>query len=357
MTPGLVLPSISSPVSATRLSDSSDIGFAAVAEAFTRAVASLPSVEERWVTVAGRPVRVRVAGLTLAAQLANAWPHAAEPPADGTAALTVDLWDEDATGVGIPGGAVSDLLHSRDGRFVHHGLAHVASWLDRAGPRLVACFVAPAARHPARFYQPFGPLLAMWLADVQAPAIHAGAVSIDGGGIVLTGRAGAGKSTAAISCLLAGCDYLGDDFVAITEEHDGTARVHGVYGMAHVVASQVDRFPALPARFLHTPDVDGGKAVVDLAGAFPGRVVPEATIRAIVLPRILAGATTRVRPASKVDAMIAMAPASLFMRGAATPRAFHSMARLIERVPAYWLEMGPDLTTIPAVLRPLMEAE
>jgi hypothetical protein len=209
---------------------------------------------------------------------------------------------------------------------------------------------------PADVYQPFGPLLAIWLADRGRPSLHAGAVSIDGQGVLLTGRAGAGKSTTTISCLLDGWDYLGDDFVALSAASDATYLVHGVYGMAHLVVPHVSAFRELPARAVHFPVADG-KAVVDLAGTFGARMAASARIRAVVLPRITPGGDTRLVPASKSAAMLAMAPASMFLRGSANPAAFHLMAALVENVPTYWLEMGQDLSTIAPALRPLTEAE
>ena len=45
--------------------------------------------------------------------------------------------------------------------------------------------------------------------------LHAGFVANPGHGVLFAGKAGAGKTTAALSCVWAGFDYLGDDYVGI----------------------------------------------------------------------------------------------------------------------------------------------
>lgn len=342
------------PIVSDRFPSSS---FASVSESFACARQTRVPVHEWHVVIGGHRVRVRCVGVALTARILAALPHRADADAVARVSLDLDLWDEAETGVDAPDRSFQTMARSDDGRFVRFGLGHVSSWLDRTRRRLVASFASAAALGPRDFYQPFGPLLAVWLADMKTPAIHAAAVGRHGRAVLLTGRSGAGKSTTSIACLLEGWDYLGDDFVAIARDRNAGFAVHGVYGMAHLVGSHVRTFPALPEAAVFWPPDAGGKAVIDLAAAFPERVAASAGIRAVVLPRLAGGATSRLRPASKAEAMLAMAPASLFLRGSASPAAFHAMATLVEQVPTCWLDMSTDPSTIPAALRPLLETE
>jgi hypothetical protein len=77
------------------------------------------------------------------------------------------------------------------------------------------------------------------------------------------------------------------------------------------------------------------------------RLATSAPIRLLALPRVSGATETRFRPASKAEALLALIPDSLF---APIPRpgsrGFQRLARLVEQVPSYSLELGRDLTQI-----------
>ena len=96
------------------------------------------------------------------------------------------------------------------------------------------------------------------------------------------------------------------------------------------------------------------KRLVHLADLFGGRLARSAPIRLVALPRV-AGPTTRTRPATKAEALLAMAPTSVFEL---TPRVgaagVQRLAALVSRLPACWLELGEDLPEIPQRLEALL---
>jgi hypothetical protein len=169
---------------------------------------------------------------------------------------------------------------------------------------------------------------------------------------MIAGRSGAGKSTVSLSCLVAGFDYLGDDFVVLSPEGAGTFSVHGVYGTAHLDREHLKRFPVLGRAANRVRGA--GKAVIRIVDVFPARLSRAAIVQAIVLPRFAHDAGTHLREAPKPAALMAIASSSLFARPAATPAAFHALAALVDAVPAYWLEMGSDLSVIPRALESLV---
>ena len=238
-----------------------------------------------------------------------------------------------------------------DGRFFHCATPSVAGWLDRADRRLVACL---ASVDHLTFQELFYRLVARWLADRATPAIHAGAVGMNGDAVIVTGPGGAGKSTASLACLFAGFTYLGDDFVAISRESPSAFAVHSVFSTSRLDRHDLRRFPALPDRAVWWRGTDEEKATILVAGVFPERLARVARVRAIVLPRVTASAVTRLREATRSEALLAFAPASLIQRPAATPDAFRVMAALAESVPAYWLDMATDVSTIPLAILPLL---
>ena len=58
---------------------------------------------ERWFTFADHPIRIRVVGRGLADDIFRAFSHLERDPARVEPALTVDLWDEGETGIGLEG--------------------------------------------------------------------------------------------------------------------------------------------------------------------------------------------------------------------------------------------------------------
>ena len=62
---------------------------------------------------------------------------------------------------------------------------------------------------------PMRQILFWWLGGMGILQVHGAAVGTDDGGVMIVGRGGSGKSTTSLSCLTAGLQYAGDDYVAI----------------------------------------------------------------------------------------------------------------------------------------------
>jgi hypothetical protein len=114
-------------------------------------------------------------------------------------------------------------------------------------------------------------------------------------------------------------------------------------------------FPLLPPHAIRSSHPEENKCLVLLSPLFPGQLRDSVPIRALALPRIVDAPTTRYRSASKVDALLRLAPSSLF---ALAPRPgahdFRMLTRLVEHVPSYWLELGRDLAEIPHCVEKLL---
>ena len=122
----------------------------------------------------------------------------------------------------------------------------------------------------------------------------------------------------------------------------GSAELRYLLGLAHL-----RRFPefAAHAQAPHHPDED--KSLILLNRLYGERMVRQARIHAIVLVRVADRARTVSRPATKSEAMLWLAPSSLMLMTGAGPRAIDVLARLVERTPCRWLELGRDMESIP----------
>ena len=90
--------------------------------------------------------------------------------------------------------------------------------------------------------KPFRVLLSVWLHDRGVQVVHAALVARGDRGVLLPGRGGAGKTTSALTCLLAGFRYLGDDYVGLEGPVDGSFRGHSLSPpmMTAVAASRMN---------------------------------------------------------------------------------------------------------------------
>jgi hypothetical protein len=318
------------------------------------------SYRETHYVFAGKSVRMRIVGDTLATHVEAPLSHlrAADPAAPPQ--LTIDLWDVHETAVsGLPAmvshaaGKTWDLLHdvfaaSPDGRIVSHELRGSVTWLDRQTQSIVGWYANGGDLSLHQRAKPLQLLLALWANDRGLQAVHAGLVARNGRGVLIPGSSGSGKSTAALACLGAGYTYLGDDWIAIGRAADGSILGHGLYSSAFLEAAHATRFDLLRAHTLAPKHASDTKSLVLLSHLFPQRLGDSTTLCALALPRISDTRATRCLPASKKEALLKLLPSSIFtMRPRPDRAGAERLAAIVDHLPAFWLEIGVDLSAIP----------
>jgi len=331
--------------------------FAELAAGYERAASRYGKLRtERFYTFGGRVVRVRTVGKTLANLVNRPWTHLrmGDPARDPD--LRIDLFD--AAETNTPCRLRSSSLHrgnvsgTADGRVLVQERECMKSGFDRQARHIVSVITRtsdlPHTEHGRPLYQ----LLLLWHQDRGLHTAHAGLVARDGAAALLGGPRWAGKSTTALSCRQAGVDYLSDDYVALEALPDGGFIGYGLYASAHVAPAHLERFPRLVPHAVKDGRSVEEKRVVLLGDIFPDQLTPSAPIRALVLPRVTGGAATRARPATKTEALLRLAPSSILRLPQAHlgQRGFAHLTSLVERVPAFWLELGDDLDAIPKVV-------
>lgn len=314
------------------------------------------SVLIRHYTLAGRPARVRVLGSRLAEALDRPFRHLRRgPAADADVRLFIDMWDEAETGMGVPGieaapdlAARGQVTASEDARILIHERAQTVAGFDRAARRVVGW--VGDARHLTLYEQgrPLHSALLLWHQDRRVQPVHAGLVSLDGQGILLGGQGGSGKSTTALMCLKAGFQYQADDYVGVERTPDGYVG-HSMYSSTHLEPHHIERFPWLQPHAIPGSLPGEDKSLVLLADAKPDGLSAQASIRALALPCVVDAEATRVRPASRLEALLRLAPSTLLQlpHACATPDGLGRLGDMVETIPTFWLELGRDMERIP----------
>jgi len=316
-------------------------------DAFDEAYTSGIHTDVIHATLADRHVRIRYVAPELAERFGANLNHLAvdrvETRSDHELDLDICCWDRSVTEVRAPAPPWTVDDHLRSGRI--RGLTdgptratfdptsrvlclydaeRRSAVVHAAGARLVPLWMDRA---------PFRTVLTWWAADRGLALLHASAVATASGAVVLAGTSGAGKSTTALRCLLAGLELLGDDACLVGCTPEPT--VHSVYRFAKVDEPLVEPLPPPLSRAL--PWITD-EFVIDPGSRHRSR----APLRAILLPQITGGRGTRLVPVSRTEALRILGPTTLVEGGAPSREALRAIVGLVEQVPAIRLELGTD---------------
>lgn len=183
--------------------------------------------------------------------------------------------------------------------------------------------------------------------------VHGAAVGTENGAVLLTAMGGSGKSTTALSCLASGMDYIGDDYVLVEQN-----TVHSLYNSVKIVPEQLSNFPDFRPDVWNRKGLENGesdKAILFLSKLFPNQLKKGSSLSAILIPRI--ATKTKIIPATKLEAMLALLPTTLFQLPLAPTSKTSSLTGIIGKTPCYILELGPEVRTVPETIRAFLDKQ
>ena len=323
--------------------------------AYARATSAAGEVVDRRFAIGPFEITLRFAGSALADALWPAFAHLALAPTDARS-LTFCVWDGASTGVAPPALSVPD---AADGMIVRYADARVRLRREMWGALSVVdsasatgFYWAPSPQVPEwERAAPMRSALHLALSRRGCHLIHAAAVGIGGTGVLLAGPSGAGKSTAAVACLEAGFEFLGDDFVLV--DTTGAPTAHSVYGTAKLGRDALARL-GLPGVGADSPPVDDDKVVLFVREQRPTQLRRALAIEHVVLPRITDGRAA-LRAVSAAEALRVVAPSTIFALSDGSQELLATAAELVRLVPCHVLELGPHPRDAPRLLEGLIE--
>ncbi|HYZ79490.1 MAG TPA: hypothetical protein VE596_19175 [Gaiellaceae bacterium] len=311
--------------------------------------------------VGGSRVSLRFASGALRERLTPAFAHLAAPP--GTPELTVHLWDSVSTGAeppprprvrrDEPAGA---LYHFQDPplRGAYQPGLETFSVLDsQAG--VAWYWVVDALAQPSGDQAcPIRQILFWWLGSRGYLQVHGAAVGTPGGGVLVVGQAGSGKSTVALACLGSELLYAGDDYVAVALEP--SPRIASLYNSGKLDPAHVHGLlPHLLPLLANADRVDEEKAIIYVEQHFPEQTTAGFPLAAVLVPTVRAERREpEIVPASRATAFAALGPSTMFQLHTAGAGELATLSSLVARVPCYTLELGSDLSAIPGKISELL---
>lgn len=344
--------------------------FKTVSEVFQKIVKTLGYIDHFY-NIGGRIVCLRFAGSSLIPYLTPALNHLATKPTS-TPALTICLWDQASADIQFP---LPDFIrslytasekHLVDGRgelikynserirAAFNSDSHVLSLLDTKQNLAIYWLNNEPSQLP--YYERGAPLRTIlhWsLNDKTHQFVHAGAVGLATGGVLLAGKGGSGKSTTALACIGTELKYASDDYCLIVNEF--TPNVYSLYSTAKLRSIEdLQRFPHIASRISNVDRLATEKAMIFLHEHYPDQIIGGFPIKAIVLPQVSKQTGSNLKIATAGAALAALAPSTVFQLPGAGQMALQTMAKFVKQVPCYVLEVGSDLSQIPEVILRLL---
>lgn len=276
--------------------------------------------------------------------------------------LIIRVWDSvDDPGTAIPhpearpddeDGTINARFLASDERYIYCWQdSRALSMLDRSSSLALAWTPDADLLERHEIDAPFRNILSWWGGARGKPLMHAAAVGRDDVCVLLAGKGGSGKSTSALFCVEWGLRYLSDDFVMVDSTRDPPT-VHSLYNTARLWRSDlyVDRLMGSTVDDA-PPEEKGTGFMWELN---PEAVVTSARAVAVVLPRVVGG-KTRMRPASRADALKAIVPSTFLSLPGSSAGDVAAASRFLRSIPAYHLLLGDDVDQIPVLVDSLID--
>ena len=227
-------------------------------------------------------------------------------------------------------------------------------WLFRP-EQAAAVFWAPDldALPPWERISPLRSAARWWAAHQGGAMVHAGAVGDGERCVLLVGAGGAGKSTSTLACLGSGLQVLGDDYCLLQSPGAPTAAptkgpiAYGMYRYAKLDERSLALLPAMRERVIGL--AWRGKWLVDL-GITEANALSVAAVCEVVQDP---SSPTRVEPLSRMEALRALAPSTLFQQRLWERETWEALTATIRFVPTFRLLVNDPLD-VPDQVRQLL---
>jgi hypothetical protein len=334
-----------------------------IKETFDRAAESVGVVERRF-EIAGELVALRFAGDAMVGLLTPAFEHlAVDSDRNGKPSLAINLWDAESTGTPAPplpevapDSAFGAFYYYAEPpyRFLYQPGPGAVSMLDTERGEAWYWIGSPAGLSHWEQAAPARHILQWFIGSTGRQQVHGGAVGTAGGGVLLVGKGGSGKSTATLSTLDSELLYAGDDYVAV--EFGDDPYVHSLFSSGKVEPHHLSRLPHLERAVSNADKLESEKAVVYVQEHWPERTSRGFPLRAVFIPKVVADRPeSRLTDATRAAALAALAPSTIFQLHPSGAEALAAMAKVVARVPTYTLELGSDIAGIPTVISAFLE--
>ncbi len=320
-----------------------------------------PEAVTRAIRVAGTLLRLRFSAPSVADRLMPALSHLeVSVPAEQCATFLV--WDSASTGEPFPPPPCDQSRFTNRGdiwgfnseryRTAFHWSDHSVNLFDTHTENGIY-WVENISKIP--YWSAASPLRSLfhWLmAQHGKQLVHAAAIGCDDAAIVITGKGGVGKSTTSLSCLAAGMQYIGDDYIIIGNEPEPTA--YSLYSTAKLNADQAARFPMFADCLKNKATFEEEKAAYYLVPGHQRQISLQLPVSLVVSPKVVDSELTSLAPIDK-DYLLAAATFTTMSQLPYADQATHDFIHeFILQLPIGTLQLGRDLNGVASQVKELV---
>lgn len=310
-------------------------------------------------TVAGLGVQLRLAGNRLAQCLTPAFAHLAMA-APSQAALTIHAWDSRESDIALPAMLFAEVQRMGQstawGYFIHdqrfslffQPTLQILSLLDRVQRKAIYWVSDAQQLALSDGGAPLLTLLHWWLSQQGYQVVHGAAVGTAAGGALLVGKSGSGKSTTALAALAAGLFYVGDDYCLVANGIQ--PMLYSLYSSGKLNFADEPLFPSFQPARTTIQYTNADKALFFFAKPFAQQVVAALPLKVILLPVISSDEQPSLCEISPAQAVLAMAPSTIFQLVGGKQKAMHYVSQLVRQLPCFRLTVGAKREQIPQVI-------
>lgn len=293
----------------------------------------------------------------------NAFSHLSAPlSSENTTSLTLYFWEEEATQ------SFPDIpwdLHDR------HHLGFIQSYsndrfftLHQPGSEAIYMldthknegYYWVPSKHEIPYWESDFPLRMIfhwWLKDSSYQPVHAGAVGTEKGGVLLVGKGGSGKSTSTLSCVNSSLKVAGDDYVLLDCKNQD---VYSLFSLTKANHNSIGLLPNLDINISDLKEPIDDKYRILLYPKYKDSLIKKMPVLATLLPMVTDAKTTTIVPCSSSEAMLALAPTTLFQLPGLRERAFEKMSGFVRATKSYKLLLGKDSEVLPDILNEFIQS-
>jgi hypothetical protein len=308
--------------------------------------------------LAGTCVRLRFAGEALVPVIVPGLANTVSQLEPGPV-CEVCLWDSESTGIPLspPPRPWKDFtrrgniwgLDSTRYRSAYHWGEGSVNALDCETRR--AIFWVPTNQHVPIWVQasPLRSILHWWMELNGRQLAHAASVGCEGRGVLIPGRSGSGKSSTSLACLLAGMDFVSDDYLALAL--DPAPRAYRLYATAKLDPRSLQLYPDLATgcRKVYQPGFD--KVLLFLEDRYGEQLKDSLPLYLALRPRISGVPETVLAKAEAMEIEHALASETLGNLPHAGAGTVEFLSALSREVPRATIHLGTERSSIPVVVQ------
>lgn len=336
--------------------------FASLAADFDSA--SHVGLVSRFIQFGTDSVEIRFAGSGLVKEVMPALQHREIEPVSSPD-LTIDIFDTTTTGVspGPPPWGPYDYLargeirgYNSDGyRTSYRVDAGILTMLSLEAGHAVFWIRDPDYYPDWMRAAPLRNIFGWWAMSRGWQMIHGAAVGNGDAALLLSAPGGSGKSTTAVRAAIEGMAFLGDDYVLVDPRQQVA---FSIYGSAKLDEAAIRLFA--PDAWSRSRGLIGEpphqKHFFLGEDIFPVSMARAHRLTCLVIPSVQGDDLTVRTDVSEAEALVAMAPTTLFQLEGSSSDNFASLASLVRRLPIFGLKLGRE-PVAPILSRFIQEAD